>query len=80
VYVGNINTDRSTAQLHKQGEEPTLKLAYVMKIVTTPTRLKELHNNTHNTHAARYAAQITPKPEDTNQHLLDKWTTTPRKH
>jgi hypothetical protein len=29
-----VRTDRSTAQLHRQGEEPTVKGAYIVKMIT----------------------------------------------
>jgi hypothetical protein len=32
--------DRSTTQLHGQGEEPTVKGAYMVRMVTTETRLR----------------------------------------
>jgi helicase MOV-10 len=34
------HTDQSATQLHRQGEEPTVKGAYIMKMITTPTHLR----------------------------------------
>jgi hypothetical protein len=41
-YSGIISTytDRSQTQLHWQGEEPTVKGAHIMTMITTPTRLR----------------------------------------
>jgi hypothetical protein len=40
LYVDNINIHRSTTQLHRKGEEPAVKGAYIMKMITTPTHLR----------------------------------------
>jgi hypothetical protein len=32
-------TDQSTTQLHRQGEEPTVKGAYMVRMITTPTHI-----------------------------------------
>jgi hypothetical protein len=49
-------TNKSTTQLHRQDEEPTV---YMTK---TPARLRAA-NDTHSTHSARNAAQMNPNPK-----------------
>jgi hypothetical protein len=63
-------TDRSTTQLHRQGEEPTVTGAYKVRMITYTNTF-----NTHNTHAARNAAQMNPN-QQTSKNLV--WTSEQR--